>query len=83
MPIESTNSRQIKVRDICKSLLIGGICIVMFIIVYLFVSAASFFRSNPASTHRLFPWLTREFKVLVGDEHVEFMLQLMQSLIDK
>ena len=85
MPIESSDSRRIRVRDICKYFLravSGSVCCdVLF--VCLFVSAASFFHGNPASTHRLFPWLTRELKVVVGDEHVEFMLQLIQSLIDK
>lgn len=42
-----------------------------------------FFQQNPACTHRLVPWLTREFQVLLGPEHVQFMIQLVLSLIDK
>ncbi|CAI8054548.1 E3 ubiquitin-protein ligase Topors [Geodia barretti] len=44
---------------------------------------AMFFRQNPACTHRLVPWLTREFKVLLGPEHVQFMIQLVLSLLSK
>ena len=48
-----------------------------------FSSGAMFFRQNPACTHRLVPWLTREFKVLLGPEHVQFMIQLVLSLLSK
>ena len=34
-------------------------------------------------THRLLPWLTRDLRVVLGEEHVEFMMQLILSLIDK
>ena len=34
-------------------------------------------------THRLLPWLTRDLRVVLGEEHVEFMMQLIMSLIDK
>ena len=27
--------------------------------------------------HRLAPWLAREFQALLGEEHVEFMIQLI------
>ena len=33
-------------------------------------------------THRLLPWLSRDLRVILGEEHVEFMLQLVLSLID-
>lgn len=46
-------------------------------------AAASFFRHNPASVHRLIPWLARELRVLVGRDHVDFMVQLILSLVDK
>ena len=45
--------------------------------------AATFFQQNPACTHRLVPWLTREFRVLLGPTHVQFMIQLVLSLVDK
>ena len=45
--------------------------------------AAAFFHENPASTHRLYPWLNREFRVLLGEEDMEFMIQIVMSLIDK
>jgi len=45
--------------------------------------AASFFRENPACTHRLVPWLSREFTVLLGKQHVDFMIQIIMSLVDK
>ena len=48
-----------------------------------FVAAAVFFQRNPACTHRLVPWLTREFGVLLGPEHAQFMIQLVLSLVDK
>lgn len=46
--------------------------------------SAKFFRQNPACTHRLVPWLMRELKVVLGgEEHVEFLIQIVLSLIDK
>lgn len=44
-----------------------------------------FFRANPACTHRLIPWLTRDLRVLLNDEesHVNFVLQIILSLITK
>lgn len=48
-----------------------------------YFSAAAFFRKNPACTHRLVPWLTREIRVLLGPDHVQFIIQLVLSLIDK
>ncbi|XP_003388691.2 PREDICTED: E3 ubiquitin-protein ligase Topors-like [Amphimedon queenslandica] len=45
--------------------------------------SASFFKSNPAAVHRLLPWLSRDIKATLGEEHVEFMIQLILSIIDK
>lgn len=44
-----------------------------------------FFRINPACTHRLIPWLTRDLRVLLNDDesHVGFVLQIILSLIAK
>lgn len=44
-----------------------------------------FFRMNPACTHRLIPWITRDLSVLLSDEesHVGFVLQIILSLITK
>lgn len=44
-----------------------------------------FFRSNPACTHRLIPWLTRDLRALLNDveSHVSFVLQIILSLINK
>ena len=51
----------------------------------LFLAAPEFFSSNPASTRRLIPWLTRELMALLNDveEHVSFVLQFILSLINK
>ena len=57
-----------------------GILLLLFCCVS---SAAAFFKANPAMTHRLLPWLTRDLRVVLGEEHVEFMMQLIMSLIDK
>ncbi|GFV56549.1 hypothetical protein TNCV_3551201 [Trichonephila clavipes] len=42
-----------------------------------------FFKSNPACTHRLLPWLNRELASLWQDneEHVTFILELIMSLV--
>jgi E3 ubiquitin-protein ligase Topors len=47
--------------------------------------SSGFFKSNPAATHRLIPFLIREMRVLLGNdlEHVHFVVQLILSLIDK
>ena len=59
----------------------------MFLFVLRFCIAyalgAVFFKRNPATVHRLLPWLTREFRVLLGVQHVDFMIQLVLSLIEK
>lgn len=44
---------------------------------------AQFYKSNPAATHRLVPWLTREFKVILGEENVSFMVALVNSMLNK
>ena len=44
---------------------------------------AQFYKSNPALTHRLMPWLTREFKVIVGEENTSFMVALVNSMLNK
>ena len=51
----------------------------------LFLAAPKFFSSDPARTHRLIPWLTRELKALLNDEekHVSFVRQIILSLITK
>ncbi|XP_065905922.1 E3 ubiquitin-protein ligase Topors-like isoform X2 [Dysidea avara] len=41
-----------------------------------------FFKSNPAASHRLIPWLTREFKVILGEEDSGFVVALINSLLD-
>ena len=47
--------------------------------------APAFFRSNPACCHRLIPWLTRDLRILLNDfeSHVDFVLQIILSLITK
>ncbi|XP_038048527.1 E3 ubiquitin-protein ligase Topors-like [Patiria miniata] len=41
-----------------------------------------FFSENPATTHRLVPWLRRELGILfTGEDHVTFMTQYILSLI--
>ena len=44
-----------------------------------------FFRSNPACTHRLVPWLNRELNMLLYNhyEHIMFVMDLILSLIKK
>ena len=44
---------------------------------------AKFYKSNPAATHRLMPWLTREFKVIIGEENASFMIALVNSMLNK
>ena len=68
-----------RVREICKQHTIS----IVYTLCVVVCSAAEFFRQNPACTHRLVPWLTREFRVLLGPEHIKFMIQLVLSLIDK
>ena len=52
---------------------------------FFFLVAPESFRSNPASTHRLIPWLTRDLRALLNDEEsdVSFVLQFILSLINK
>lgn len=45
--------------------------------------SSSFLKRNPAAIHRLLPWLSRDIKVLLGEQHVEFVIQLILSLIDR
>ena len=54
-------------------------------LVFFFLVAPEFFRSNPACTHRLIPWLTRDLRALLNDveSHVSFVLQIILSLINK
>ena len=47
------------------------------------IKDAKFYKSNPAATHRLMPWLTREFKVIVGEENTSFMIALVNSMLNK
>lgn len=69
-------------REICK-LLTQTMSPCRVLSLSLLFLAAAFFRQNPACTHRLVPWLTREFRVLLGTDHVQFMIQLVLSLISK
>ncbi|KAK2183312.1 hypothetical protein NP493_315g00001 [Ridgeia piscesae] len=47
--------------------------------------SAAFFSRNPASTHRLVPWLNRELNVLLNhhDDHIQFVLELILDLIKR
>ena len=47
--------------------------------------SAAFFARNPASTHRLVPWLNRELNVLLNhhDDHIQFVLELILELITR
>ena len=58
-------------------------CTCIGVDIYFLFLAASFFKSNPAAVHRLLPWLSRDIKAILGEEHVEFMIQLILSIIDK
>ncbi|XP_046568948.1 E3 ubiquitin-protein ligase Topors-like [Haliotis rubra] len=44
-----------------------------------------FFASNPATSHRLVPWLNRELNALLynHEEHVQFVLELIMDLIKR
>ncbi|XP_035699848.1 E3 ubiquitin-protein ligase Topors-like [Branchiostoma floridae] len=45
---------------------------------------AEFYRSNPAVTHRLVPWLSRELEALVASRDiVDFLLQLIVTVIQQ
>ena len=52
-------------------------------LIYLITLDAQFYKSNPATTHRLMPWLTREFKVILGEENTSFMVALVNSMLSK
>lgn len=60
---------------------------VYFFLIKLFTYsiAPAFFGVNPACSHRLIPWLNRDLRVLMHDEesHVNFLLQIILSLITK
>ncbi|XP_066299140.1 E3 ubiquitin-protein ligase Topors-like, partial [Branchiostoma lanceolatum] len=46
--------------------------------------SAQFYRSNPAVTHRLVPWLSRELEALVASRDiVDFLLQLIVTVIQQ
>ncbi|KAL4235668.1 hypothetical protein ACF0H5_004063 [Mactra antiquata] len=47
-------------------------------------TSPTFFRNNPAQTHRLVPWLNRELNALLpGGEQVAFILDLIVDLIKR
>lgn len=47
-------------------------------------TSPTFFRNNPAQTHRLVPWLNRELNALLqGGEQVAFILGLIIDLIKR
>ena len=48
-------------------------------------TSPSFFRENPAQTHRLVPWLNRELNALLDDHgsQVAFVLELIMGLIKR
>ncbi|GFY53574.1 hypothetical protein TNIN_25741 [Trichonephila inaurata madagascariensis] len=47
------------------------------------IATPEFFKCNPACTHRLLPWLSRELVSLWqnNEEHVTFVLELIMSLV--
>lgn len=46
-------------------------------------TTSKFYKSNPACTHRLIPWLLRDLRVLLGnsDEEINFLMEFILSLI--
>ncbi len=68
-------SKSSPLKQIIKLFYYKFVCLVLL--------GASFFHTNPASSHRLVPWLNREIEALLGAEHVSFITKLIMSTIER